>query len=117
MARPPGDSARDRLNLFLAIVPFVLTRGVTNVTEIAERFNVSTDRVTDAIIAIACDGGAGEARLNFDTELFNIDWDAWEEDQTVILTVAEALRPGRRVVVLGLRRDAVVDPDARRSRA
>ena len=92
MARPPGDSARDRLNLFLAIVPFVLTRGVTNVTEIAERFNVSVDRVTDAIIAIACDGGAGEARLNFETELFNIDWDAWEEDQTVILTVAEALR-------------------------
>lgn len=92
MARPAGDSARDRLNLFLAIVPFVLARGVTNVTDIAAHFNVSVDRVTDAIIAIACDGGAGEARLNFDTELFNIDWDAWEEDQTVILTVAEALR-------------------------
>lgn len=92
MGKPLGDSARDRLNLFLAIVPFVLTRGVTNVKEIAERFKVSEKRVTEAIVAIACDGGANEARLNFDTELFNIDWDAWEEDQTVILTVAEALR-------------------------
>lgn len=91
MPRPSGDSARDRLNLFLAIVPFVLTRGVTNVTEIAQRFGVTESRVTEAIIAIACDGGANEARLNFDTELFNIDWDAWENDRTVILTVAEAL--------------------------
>lgn len=91
MARPTGDSSRDRLNLFLAIVPFVLTRGVTNVTEIAERFGVSVERVTDAIVAIACDGGANEARLNFDTELFNIDWESWDEDKTVILTVAEAL--------------------------
>lgn len=92
MGKPAGDSARDRLNLFLAIVPFVLTRGVTNVAEIAERFQVSEKRVTESIIAIACDGGANEARLNFDTELFNIDWDAWDEDKTVILTVAEALR-------------------------
>ncbi len=92
MARPTGDSARDRLNLFLAIVPFVLTRGVTNVSEIAARFDVSEDRVTDAIIAIACDGGANEARLNFDTELFNIDWDLWDEDKTVVLTVAETLQ-------------------------
>jgi proteasome accessory factor C len=91
MPRPPGDSARDRLNLFLAIVPFVLARGVTNVTEIAERFGVPEQRVSDAIIAIACDGGANEARLNFDTELFNIDWDSWDDDKTVILTVAEAL--------------------------
>jgi proteasome accessory factor C len=92
MPRPPGDSARDRLNLFLAIVPFVLARGVTNVTEIAERFGVPEQRVSDAIIAIACDGGANEARLNFDTELFNIDWDSWDDDKTVILTVAEALQ-------------------------
>ena len=91
MARPTGDSARERLNLFLAIVPFVLARGVTNVTEIAERFGVTEQRVSDAIIAIACDGGANEARLNFDTELFNIDWESWEDDKTVILTVAEAL--------------------------
>ena len=92
MARPRDDSARDRLNLFLAIVPFVLNRGETNVTEIAEHFGVAPKRVRDAISAIACDGGANEARLNFDTELFDIDWDAYEDDETVILTVAETLR-------------------------
>ncbi|MEY4396390.1 MAG: hypothetical protein RLZZ40_146 [Actinomycetota bacterium] len=92
MARPVHDSARDRLNLFLAIVPFVLNRQVTNVTEIAEHFGVKEDRVRDAISAIACDGGANEARLNFDTELFDIDWDAYEDDETVILTVANTLR-------------------------
>lgn len=92
MARPAGDSARDRLNLFLAIVPFVLGRGVTNVQDIADHFDVKPERVREAISAIACDGGAGEARLNFDTELFNIDWDLYEDDETVVLTVAEALR-------------------------
>ena len=92
MPRKKGDSARDRLNLFLAIVPFVLSRDVTNVKEIAERFGTSADRVRDAITAIACDGGANEARLNFDTELFNIDWDSYDEDETVILTVANTLR-------------------------
>lgn len=92
MARPTGESARDKLNIFLSIVPFVLARKVTTVTEIAEHFGVRQDIVRAAVNAIACDGGAGEARHGFDNELFNIDWDSFLDDETVILTVAETLR-------------------------
>ena len=91
MARPTGDSARDRLNLFLAIVPFVLLRGSVTVSEVATQFGTTPERVADAVKTIACDGGANEARYNFDTELFNIDWDEFEENDVIILTVAEVL--------------------------
>ena len=92
MPRPPGDSARDRLNLFLAIVPFVLLRGSVTVDEVAKQFGTTPKRVADAVQTIACDGGANEARYNFDTELFNIDWDEFEENEVIILTVAEVMQ-------------------------
>jgi proteasome accessory factor C len=91
MPRPTGDSARDRLNLFLAIVPFVLLRGSVTVTEVANQFGTTPKRIADAVQTIACDGGANEARYNFDTELFNIDWDEFEENDVIILTVAEVM--------------------------
>lgn len=92
MARPSGESARDKLNIFLAIVPFVLSRKESTVDEIATHFGVRPQIVKDAVSAIGCDGGAGEARHGFDNELFNIDWDLFLNDGTVILTVAETLR-------------------------
>ncbi len=92
MARPTGESARDKLNIFLAIVPFVLSRKESSVAEIAEHFGVRPSIVAAAVSAIGCDGGAGEARHGFNNELFNIDWDLFLEDGTVILTVAETLR-------------------------
>ncbi len=91
MPKPQGDSATDRLNLFLAIVPFVLARGESTVDEIATHFGVSPARVIEAVKAIACNGGPREARFNFDEELFNIDWEIWEQGR-VSLVVAERLR-------------------------
>lgn len=91
MAKPLGNSARDKLNLFLAIVPFVLLRGSVTIDEVAKQFATTRDRVISAVTTIACDGGANEARFNFDTELFNIDWEAFEDDGVIILTVAELL--------------------------
>lgn len=91
MPRPTGDSARDRLNLFLAIVPFVLLRESVSVAEVAKQFGTTPAKVIDAVETIACDGGANEARYNFNTELFNIDWEAFEENEVIILTVAEVM--------------------------
>lgn len=92
MGKPLGDSARDRLNLFLAIVPFVLLRGSVTIDEVASQFGTTREKVAGAVKTIACDGGANEARYNFDTELFNIDWDEFEENDVIILTVAEVLQ-------------------------
>lgn len=91
MAKPLGDSARDRLNLFLAIVPFVLLRQSVTVDELAEQFGTRRDKIIAAVKTIACDGGANEARYNFETELFNIDWEEFEENDVITLTVAEIL--------------------------
>lgn len=95
MARPTGDSAKDRLNLFLAIVPFVLSRKRVTVAEVAEHFGTTEDRVVKAIKTIACDGAMNEARYNFDTELFQIDWD--DLDAGVLnLTIAEIMQEPAR---------------------
>jgi proteasome accessory factor C len=91
MAKPKGNSARDKLNLFLAIVPFVLLRQSVTVDEVAQQFGTTREKVISAVKTIACDGGANEARFNFDTELFDIDWEAFEEDDVITLTVAEIL--------------------------
>jgi proteasome accessory factor C len=91
MAKPLGNSARDKLNLFLAIVPFVLLRGSVTVDEVASQFATTREKVISAVTTIACDGGANEARFNFETELFNIDWEAFEDNGVIILTVAELL--------------------------
>lgn len=91
MGKPAGDSARDRLNLFLAIVPFVLLRQSVTVDELAEQFGTRREKIIAAVKTIACDGGANEARYNFDTELFNIDWEEFEENEVITLTVAEIL--------------------------
>lgn len=91
MPRPSGDSARDRLNLFISLVPFVLKRGSVSVADAAAQFGVSHDQIVDAFTTIACDGGSNEARLNFNTELFNIDWEELEYNDVLRLTVAETL--------------------------
>ena len=91
MAKPKGNSARDKLNLFLAIVPFVLLRESVTVDEVAQQFGTTREKVIAAVKTIACDGGANEARFNFETELFDIDWEAFEEDEVITLTVAEIL--------------------------
>lgn len=91
MAKPKGNSARDKLNLFLAVVPFVLLRGSVTIDEVAAQFGTTREKVASAVRTIACDGGANEARFNFDTELFDIDWEAFEDDGVIILTVAELL--------------------------
>lgn len=91
MARPSGDSARDRLNLFLAIVPYVLLRGSVTIDEVAAHFGTTPKKIADAVETIACDGGVNEARYNFNTELFNIDWDEYLENQVIVLTVAKVM--------------------------
>ena len=91
MARPPGDSARDRLNLFLAIVPFVLLKKSVSIAEVAEHFGTTPKKVADAVETIACDGGVNEARYNYNTELFNIDWEEFLDNKVIVLTVAEVM--------------------------
>jgi proteasome accessory factor C len=105
MPRPTGDSARDRVNLYLSLVPWLIRRGTATIDEAAAQFGVSRSKIIEAMVTIACDGGSNEARLNFDTELCNIDWDKlafdWDRyeatgeyvaDGDLELTVAETLR-------------------------
>lgn len=105
MPRPSGDSARDRVNLYLSLVPWLIRRGTATIDEAAEQFGVNRGKIIEAMVTIACDGGTNEARLNFDTELCNIDWDKldfdWDHYEAtgeyvaygdLEMTVAETLR-------------------------
>ncbi len=104
MPKQKGDSARDRVNLYLSLVPWVLKHGSVSIDDAAERFGVPRDKIIKAMVTIACDGGANEARFDFETELFSIDWEAlqfdwdlfeadgkYEAHGELVLTVAETL--------------------------
>ncbi|KAB1660178.1 WYL domain-containing protein [Pseudoclavibacter chungangensis] len=82
-----GFLGRDRLTLLVSLVPYLRTRpeGVT-VGDVAAHFGVSHDEVRDAVRLIAVSGSPGEAGTYQDLDLFDIDWDALEDDDVVRVT-------------------------------
>jgi proteasome accessory factor C len=83
MAKVPRSSATDTLMLLLALVPYVLDRGEVSVTDAARQFGRSDDEITDAVRLIACAGIPGENQAYSHLDLFDIDWDLLENEQTI----------------------------------
>ena len=62
MARPTGDSARDRLELFTWISAYLFQHGGrVTVTEAAETYGTTPQKVLTAITTVGCAGASGEA--------------------------------------------------------
>lgn len=77
----------DRLTLLVSLVPYLRARGgPVSVTEASEHFDVAPKAIRDAVRLIAVSGRPGELGTYQDLDLFDINWDALEHDDEIVVT-------------------------------
>jgi proteasome accessory factor C len=69
--------------LLLALVPYVLDKGEVSVSEAARQFQRTEDDIVEAVQLIACAGIPGENLAYSHLDLFDIDWDLFEEQRLI----------------------------------
>lgn len=84
MARRPDIS--DRVVLLLALVPYLREHGPTPVARLAREFDVDADLLRGLVAFLGTAGVPGETHTYQPEDLFDIDWDAFEERDLVSLT-------------------------------
>lgn len=78
--------APDRVLLLLALVPYLREHGPTPVPELAEAFDVPAELLRGLVRFLGTAGVPGETLSYQHEDLFDIDWDALEQDDVVSLT-------------------------------
>jgi proteasome accessory factor C len=78
--------AQDKLTFLLALVPFLVDRERTSVTEAAEHFGVKPEQIREAVRLIAVSGVPGETRTYQYEDLFDIAWDDFEDNDQIVIT-------------------------------
>lgn len=84
--KPQPFQARDKLAFLLSLVPYLMDRDRVTVSEAAEHFAVEPEQIRDAVNLIAVSGLPGETSAYQHDDLFDIDWDAFETDDEIVLT-------------------------------
>ncbi|MFK4729353.1 WYL domain-containing protein [Agromyces mediolanus] len=77
--------ASDKLVFLLSFVPYLLERRVVDVSEAAEYFGLSEAEIRDAVRLIATSGLPGETGTYQPNDLFDIDWDSFEDDDVIVI--------------------------------
>ncbi|QYF74864.1 YafY family protein [Cryobacterium sp. PAMC25264] len=85
-AKPVAFGATDKLTFLLSLVPFLMDHDRVSVGAVAEHFGVSPQRVRDAVNLIAMSGVPGETRQYLHGDLFDIQWDEFENNDNIVLT-------------------------------
>ena len=78
--------ARDKLAFLLSLVPWLMDHDGASVTEAAEHFGVSAQQIRDAVELIAVSGVPGDTDSYQHGDLFDINWDAFEDRDEIVLT-------------------------------
>ena len=89
--------ARDKLAFLLSLVPWLMDHDGATVTEAAEHFAVSPEQIRDAVRLIAVSGVPGDTDAYQHEDLFDIDWDAFEERDEIQLTNLVAIDDAPRL--------------------
>ncbi len=84
--RPQPLQARDKLAFLLSLVPWLMDHDGASVAETAEHFGVTPEHIRDAVRLIAVSGVPGETEAYQHEDLFDIDWDDFEEHDEIRLT-------------------------------
>jgi proteasome accessory factor C len=84
--KPQPFQARDKLAFLLSLVPYLMDHDRVTVGEAAEHFGIPADQIRDAVNLIAVSGLPGETAAYQHDDLFDIDWDAFENDDEIVLT-------------------------------
>lgn len=83
--KPKPLRAPDKLVFLLSFVPYLLEQGVVGVAEAAEHFGLSESEIRDAVRLIATSGLPGETGTYQPNDLFDIDWDSFEDDDVIVI--------------------------------
>jgi proteasome accessory factor C len=83
---PTPLHAQDKLTFLLALVPFLVDRERTSVTEAAEHFGVKPEQIREAVRLIAVSGVPGETHTYQYEDLFDIAWDDFEDNDQIVIT-------------------------------
>lgn len=77
---------RDKLAFLLALVPYLMDKGQISVAEAARHFDVSEAQIRDSVNLIAVSGVPGETSSYQHEDLFDIDWDLFDERDEIAIT-------------------------------
>ncbi|TFD73031.1 helix-turn-helix transcriptional regulator [Cryobacterium fucosi] len=86
MSTGPALGASDKLTFLLSLVPYLMDHESVSVSTVAAHFGVSPERVRDAVNLIAISGIPGETRQYLHGDLFDIHWEEFETNDTIVLT-------------------------------
>lgn len=77
--------APDKLVFLLSFVPYLLEQRVVDVKDAAQHFGMSEEDIRDAVRLIATSGLPGSTGTYQPNDLFDIDWDSFEEDDVIVI--------------------------------
>lgn len=78
--------ARDKLAFLLSLVPWLMDHDGASVSEAARHFGMTPQQIREAVELIAVSGVPGETDAYQHEDLFDINWDAFEERDEIVLT-------------------------------
>ena len=81
-----SSRAPDKLAFLLSLVPYLMDHERIGVAAVAAHFGVSATRVREAVNLIAVSGVPGETRQYQHGDLFDIQWDEFEDNDVIVLT-------------------------------
>jgi proteasome accessory factor C len=77
--------APDKLVFLLSFVPYLLEQRVVDVAEAAQHFGMTQAEIRDAVRLIATSGLPGSTGTYQPNDLFDIDWDSFEDDDVIVI--------------------------------
>jgi proteasome accessory factor C len=78
--------AQDKLAFLLSLVPYLMDHDRVSVADAAAHFSVPPEQIRQAVRLIAVSGVPGETTQYQHDDLFDIDWDAFEQDDEIAIT-------------------------------
>jgi len=84
--RAEPQRAPDKLAFLLALVPYLMDHDRVSVEKTAQHFGMAVQQIRDAVSLIGVSGIPGETATYQHGDLFDIDWDAFEERDEIVLT-------------------------------
>ncbi|MCU1406865.1 MAG: transcriptional regulator, DeoR family [Glaciihabitans sp.] len=78
--------AQDKLAFLLSLVPYLVDHDRVSVTEVAAHFGLKPEQIRDAVRLIGVSGIPGDTAAYQHGDLFDINWDDFEENDQIVLT-------------------------------
>jgi proteasome accessory factor C len=82
---PRRLEASDKVTLLLSMVPFLMMTSPVSVHELAQRFDITEQQVKELIELLAVSGVPGDSGAYQHQDLFDINWDLYENENIVDL--------------------------------